>query len=118
MNTYTEILQFDEAFKAFLKKIKQKPEIEIHYYVFYGKTRANHFSFVGYKTVSLGLHGIHYNGTSHDYYFGTRNDKINSEVIKLRPPQVMLIPSLLKDRMLKVCNEKIRMKIKLEKSID
>ena len=112
MHTYTEILQFDKAFKAFLQKRKQQPEIVIHYYIFYGRTKAHHFAFIGYKTTKQGLHGIHYDGTTFNYYFGTKNDNIKSELIHLMPPQVKLIPSHLTDGMLKVCNEKISIKIK------
>ena len=113
MHTYTEILEFEKAFKAFLRRIKRKPEIVIHYYIFYGRTKAHHFAFIGYKTTKQGLHGIHYDGTTFNYYFGTRNDNMKSDLIMLTPPQVMLIPSNLTDGLLNVCNEKKRRKIKM-----
>jgi len=111
MLTYTEIIHFDEAFESFLQKMKQKPEIVVDYYVFYGR-RANHYAWIGYETIKLGIHGIHYNGTTNEYYFGTVNNKIKSVVIKLRPPQVMSIPPYLTDGMMHAANNQTRVKIK------
>jgi hypothetical protein len=96
IRTYTEILRFEEAFKSFLSQLNRKPVIEIKHYVLYSRTRANHYSWIGYETNTRGLHGIHFNSTINEYYFGTRNNKIKSEIWMVMPPKAMLIPSHLK----------------------
>jgi len=115
IRTYTEILQFEEAFKSFLILRIRKQELKIHYYVLYDSAKANHYSFVGYQTNHLGLHGIHYNRTTNMYYFGTLNNKIKSEIHRLMDPQVMLIPAFVKDGLLDVAINRRAKIIKREK---
>ncbi len=89
-----------------------QPECKIYYYTYYDKIRGNECAFIGYQTNTRGLHGIHYNGTRHRYFFGTRNNEIRSEINMLMPPQVELIPSNLKDAMLDSVNRKINKRVR------
>jgi len=99
---YTQIIKSEKAFSDFLTQQIRKKEITIRYYKI--KRTGNRFdcSFIGYETHNGGLFGIHYEREWNDFYFGTRNNRMKSTLIKLRPPQVQNIPEFLKTVLLNV----------------
>ena len=118
IRTYTEISLFEEAFKNFLSQLNRKPIIEIYHYVHYDRTKANRYSCIGYETNTRGLHGIHFNSTINEYYFGTRNNKMKSEIWMLMPPMGKLIPSHIRAGLSYAAKNEVHIKIKNIKRYD
>ena len=79
--------------------------IKIEYYVLRNKSHEYHCSFIGYST-NGGKHGIHYNRTKNQYYFGHLNPTVGSMPIALYPGLEIKIPSKLKDGLVDVANKR------------
>jgi hypothetical protein len=111
---YTELIVFEKAFDLFLRKQKNKEEIEVKYYLLIRKNKPYDLSFIGYLEEKGGRHGLHYNKNLDTYYFGTRNIKLGKRPEPLNPAQITKIPSRMKQAFFDVTEAKKDRKIKRE----
>lgn len=92
---YTEMMESEKAFTAFLIKQTRKTEFKIQYYFPLGRP-SHGCSFLGYETSNFGLHGIHYDNSNRTFYFGTRNKKSPSTLKPIFGKNLNQIPPILK----------------------
>ncbi len=92
-----------KIYKDFLIKLKKKKMHKINYYIRRVNGKTCHCACIGYFT-NKGIHGIHFNRTLVQYYFGERSEYSNP--IGLHPGLSFKIPALFKDALLHATNNK------------
>lgn len=111
-----ELNNLEEAYYTFLRRIKRKKAIKIHYHRIRNSKGVYDIAFIGYETKNESFHGIHYNGQYHSYSFGTRGNGGDAWRTVLTEPQAMKIPDVIKDAVKAVVNKKETLIIKLNKN--
>ena len=114
---YKEELIFKKSYTDFLLKLTMKKEIKFQYYSLKKNGEKHDCSFTGYHT-NEGIHGLHFDRTIVNYYFGERNNKFITNPFYLLPPFIKKIPPIIKDALLYVANNKKSVFVKNNKMIE
>lgn len=116
MNKYEQDLFFEKEYKDFLLKYRKKKEIKFQYYRL-GVNKIHDCCFIGYLT-NEGIHGLHYNRTTHTYSFGERNPVYELKPFILHQGLVIKIPPVFRDAFLFATDNRKSLLVTHNKIID